>query len=104
MPFPCGPNPIGFRDAAEKENESPVDDEHKRIECASKAALEERGWDLSAPPNQFFLCDDMIDTDFQKSSPGGIMNVRYFDIEDYAPGVPNELTVIADRLRKCKWK
>jgi hypothetical protein len=82
-----------------------TDDERKRIDRASKAALDERGWDLSIPPNQFFLCDNMVDTDFRKSSPGGIMNVRYFDIRKYfVRSVPNDLSVIADDLRKHKWE
>jgi hypothetical protein len=65
--------------------------------------MEQQGWDLTTG-YQFFLCDSMIDTAFEKSSPGGIMNVRYFDLRDYfIAGVPTQLAEIAEGLQNHKW-
>lgn len=83
----------------------PLDnDERMRIAAASHAANDQHGWDLAAG-HQFFLCDHMCDTLFRKSSLGGIMGHRYFDLRDYFPGgVAGELTEVAECLRKHQWE
>jgi hypothetical protein len=79
-------------------------DERQRIVHASRTATDRLGWDL-ATGTQFFLCDDMCDTLFEKSSPGGIMGHRYFDLRDYLPGaVPTQLAEIAEYLRSHQWE
>ena len=55
------------------------DDEKERILDAARSAYTKRGWDISRD-YKFFLCDEMVDTDFQKTSPGGIQGHRYFDL------------------------
>jgi len=80
-----------------------TDDERSRIAAASGAAMDQQGWDLKTG-HQFFLCDGMCDTMFRKSSPGGIMGHRYFDLRDYfSGGVPTQLAEIAERLRSNQW-
>ena len=65
--------------------------------------MEQQGWDLTTG-YQFFLCDDMCDTMFRKSSAGGIMGHRYFDLRDHFSGsVPAKLAEIAERLREDQW-
>jgi hypothetical protein len=79
-------------------------DERQRISHASLAAMDQQGWDLITG-YQFFLCDAMSDTKFRKSSPGGIMGHRYFDLRDYLSGeVPTQLAHIAERLRDHQWE
>lgn len=54
--------------------------------------------------HQFFLCDDMRETLFAKSSPGGIFGRRYFDLRQYlSNNTPTELERIADQLRGAQW-
>ena len=57
------------------------DDERNRIVEAARAACTKRGWDITRE-HKFFLCDGMVETDFQKTSPGGIQGHRYFDLGD----------------------
>jgi hypothetical protein len=77
--------------------------ERQRISHASLAAMDQQGWDLTTG-YQFFLCDDMSDTMFRKSSPGGIMGHRYFDLRAYlSESVPTQLAEMAGRLRRHEW-
>jgi len=81
-----------------------TDDERKRIARASVEGMHQQGWDLTTG-HQFFLCDHMSDTMFRKSSPGGIMGHRYFDLrEHFSGGVPIQLADIAERLRGHQWE
>jgi hypothetical protein len=81
-----------------------TDEERKRIAAASETAMNEQGWDL-ATGYQFFLCDEMCDTMFQKSTPGGIMGHRYFDLRTYfSASVPTRLAEIADNLKELEWE
>jgi hypothetical protein len=79
-------------------------DEQNRITAASAAAMDQQGWDITKG-YQFLLCDHMCDTEFSKSSAGGIMGHRYFDLRDYfSDGIPTHLSAIAARLRDQKWE
>lgn len=81
-----------------------TNDERQRITRASGAAMDQQGWDLTTG-YQFFLCDDMSDTMFRKSTPGGIMGHRYFDLRSYfSGGVPTQLAEIAKRLESHNWE
>jgi hypothetical protein len=63
-----------------------------------------RGWDLSTG-HRFFLCDDFQETDFRKTSRGGIMGHRYFDLEDVlGTKVPQDLGSLSVMLRQKEWK
>jgi hypothetical protein len=78
--------------------------EQERIAAASVAAMDQQGWDITTG-YQFFLCDDMCPTEFAKSSPGGIMGHRYFDLRKFFPGkIPTQLPEIAARLRNVPWE
>jgi hypothetical protein len=80
-----------------------TDDERRRIVHATRSGMEKEGWDLTTG-HQFFLCDDMTGTTFQKSTPRGIQGHRYFDLRDVIPsGVPAHLSDIAERLRGLNW-
>jgi hypothetical protein len=47
----------------------------------------------------------MFDMMFQKSSPGGIMGHRYFDLRHYlSESLPAPLAEIANRLRHNQWE
>ena len=76
----------------------------QRIARASGAAMDQQGWDLTTG-YQFFLCDEMSNTVFRKSTPGGIMGHRYFDLRSYfSDGVPTQLVGIAKRLESYNWE
>jgi hypothetical protein len=78
-------------------------DEQQRIIGASRKALE-RGWDLSLG-HKFYLCDALEETDFRKTTRGGIMGHRYFDLREILGGkVPDNVGELAGRLRQCTWK
>ena len=85
-------------------SENPLtDDERRRIAAAAAAAAAKDQWDIRRK-FQFFLCDDMCQTQFSKSSPGGLQGHRYFDLRDYFPGgIPAHLAEIAARLRSHQW-
>jgi hypothetical protein len=47
----------------------------------------------------------MCATEFAKSSPGGIMGHRYFDLRQFFPGkMPTHLPEIAADLRSQQWE
>lgn len=78
-------------------------DEEKRILKATRKALE-RGWDLRNG-HRFYLCDEMVKTDFQKVSSGGIMGHRYFDLEKvFSAALPPNIGELALRLRQHTWQ
>lgn len=76
--------------------------EKQRILYAAQAA-KNRGWDISHD-HKFYICDEIVPTDFRKRSAGGIQGHRYLDLGPYfgdgdLPGVEE----IADRLRSESW-
>ncbi|WP_375777817.1 hypothetical protein ACE103_42770 [Bradyrhizobium sp. ma5] len=78
-------------------------DEQRRILDAARMAQDEQGWDLTKD-HQFFLCSGMSETMFRKSSPGGIMGHRYFDLREHLPvPMPDDLADIADGLTEQSW-
>jgi hypothetical protein len=80
-----------------------TEDERMRIVHAARSGLEKEGWDISTG-YQFFLCDNMIATMFQKSTPRGIQGHRYFDLRDFIlNGVPDHLPDIAESIRSARW-
>jgi hypothetical protein len=77
-------------------------EEGERILGATRNARG-HGWDLSKG-DKFFLCDEFVETDFSKTSPGGIMGHRYFDLRQIVgPNVPNNATELAALLRGRTW-
>lgn len=87
------------RGKVEIENDLPVTDKEKqRILCAT------REWDSELDNHKFYLCNEMVETDYKKKSGGGMLKHRYFDlghildVQDL-PGI-NE---ISQRLRCKAW-
>jgi hypothetical protein len=84
-------------------------DERDRIIGATKAAQKRieptnPGWRLTRD-HQFFLCDSLEESDFRKTSPGGLYGKRYFDLEDVLGcPVPNSISELARLLRQHEWK
>lgn len=78
-------------------------DEERRILGATRAALK-HSWDLRTG-TKFFLCDELVDTDFRKESPGGIRGHLYFDLRDLLHGkVPEDINELAALLCQQTWK
>lgn len=50
-----------------------------------------------------FFCGDMADTDYQKSSPGGIQGARFVNLREVL-GTAIDSKDIASRLRKLTWE
>lgn len=66
-------------------------------------AIQSAGWGIKTN-HRFFLLSDFTDTDFQKTSPGGIFRVRYFDLESVLGEVPNDIKKIAGQLKTKTWE
>ncbi|MXW81775.1 MAG: hypothetical protein F4Z57_22875 [Gemmatimonadetes bacterium] len=77
-----------------------VEEECRRILGAALSARD-RGWDIS-DNCKFYLCDEMVETDFRKISSGGIQGHRYFDLGEVLKR--KELPNIAEigELLKCR--
>ncbi len=78
--------------------------EKQRILGASEAAQKYQ-YDLTTG-HHFFLCNEMVATDFRKTSKGGIMGHRYFDLKEILGDhqIPNSLEVLGNLLRQYQWK
>jgi hypothetical protein len=59
-----------------------TDDHRKRITSAIEATPY---YDLKAEPHRFYLVDTFIATSARKTSPGGIMALRYLDLSKIVP-------------------
>lgn len=79
--------------------------EISRISSALSEASETNGWDISTG-HKFFLCDELVRTDFRKVSRGGIMGHRYLDIRAYLPSRKTQtpLREIASLLNGKTWE
>lgn len=63
-----------------------------------------RDWDISNG-HRFYLCDTFQPTDYHKTSRGGIMGHRYFDLEKVLGSkVPEDVSILAAMLRQHEWK
>jgi hypothetical protein len=79
-------------------------EEEERILGAAQSALESNGWNLSTD-TKFFLCDEIQETDFKKTSSGGIMGHRYFNLKELFQSMPPQtLEELAHELRKKEWQ
>lgn len=61
------------------------------------------GWRIETG-HRFFLLNDFHETDFQKTSPGGIFRVRYFNLKDILGDVPDTTATIAEHLNQQTWE
>ncbi len=78
--------------------------ERERIVGATKAAFEMRGWNIS-DQHKFYLCDKMVETNFEKTSPGGIQGHRYFDLGEvlHKEQLPS-IETIGELLKGQTWE
>ena len=76
-----------------------TDDEKKRILGATR----DSNWDLNN--HRFYLCGEMPETDFQKTSKGGLLKHRYFDLCVVldVKDLP-DINEISRKLRYKTWK
>lgn len=78
-------------------------DERKRIANATELALR-HGWNLTVG-TEFFLCNQLFETHYEKASSGGIQGFQYHELthilgEKALPGTDT----IAQRLRLASWR
>ncbi|WP_111309763.1 hypothetical protein [Confluentibacter sediminis] len=79
-----------------------TNDQRERLINAIKES-DENGWGVESE-HRFFLLKDFEETDFGKTTPGGIFRVRYFNLEDYIGKVPKKMKEIAEMLKSKSWK
>jgi hypothetical protein len=86
-----------------KNSKHPVtkEQEQKLIE-AIKESIDE-GWGV-AKDHRFFLLSDFTQTDFKKTSPGGIFRVRFFNLENVLNEVSDDIKMIAEHLKTKTWE
>lgn len=77
-----------------------VEKERQRILGAAQAARQ-RGWDISNG-HKFYLCDKMAETDFRKTSSGGMPGHRYFDLGEVLNREELPDIVEIGKLLKCR--
>jgi hypothetical protein len=83
--------------------DSVAPDEKQRILGATEEARM-RGWYV-ATGHKFYLCDRLQETNFRKTSRGGIMGHRYFDLEEVLETtVSQDVSVLAASLRLRTWE
>lgn len=86
-----------------KNSTLPVTSEQaQRLVEAIKESTSE-GWGVKKD-HRFFLLKDFSDTDFKKTSPGGIFRVRFFNIEEILGEAPDDIKMIAEELKTKTWK
>ncbi len=80
-----------------------TEQEERRILGVTRKA-KEREWDISVG-YKFYLCDEMLATDFRKTSLGGMMGHRYFDLKKELGGeVPESIAELVTQLRQRNWE
>lgn len=77
-------------------------DQEERLLLAIKDSLE-KGWRVDYN-HRFFLLKEFEETDFKKTSPGGIFRDRYFNLEGVLDNVPEQMKAIAEELKTKEWK
>jgi hypothetical protein len=86
-----------------KTSKHPVTEEQElKLIDAIKESINE-GWGVEKD-HRFFLLTNFTSTNFEKTSPGGIFRVRYFNLEDELEKVPNDIIMIAEQLRTKTWE
>lgn len=79
-----------------------TDSQKKRLEDAIIDTIDD-GWDVDKD-HRFFLLNGFTQTDFKKTSPGGIFRVRYFNLEMLMDKMPEDINSIANELRSKTWE
>jgi hypothetical protein len=98
----CNVDLAGNTVTVEDESVALTTGEAQRVLGASRRA-ETHDWDVSRG-HKFYLCDELVETDFRKTSSGGIMGHRYFDLEEVlGTKIPNSIAELASLLRGRAW-
>ena len=77
-------------------------EQEKRLTEAIKES-NNNGWSLSSG-HRFFLLNEFCKTNFRKTSPGGMIRSKYFNLENYFDSVPNNMKELAEGLKTKTWK
>lgn len=78
-------------------------EQKKRLEEAIHESMES-DWYINKN-HRFFLLKDFTPTNFEKTSPGGIFRVRFFDLADYlGEKLPDDIKEIAKALENKTWE
>jgi len=77
-------------------------DQENRLINAIKESIE-NGWGVDNN-HRFFLLKEFEETDFNKTSPGGIFRVRFFNLEDYFDELPKNMKELAIQLKTKSWE
>ena len=77
-------------------------EQEQKLIVAIKDSMQ-NGWTDINLGHRFFLLKDLQETDFNKTSPGGIFRVRYFNIDEYLKTVPKDFKKLAEELKKHSW-
>ena len=81
----------------------PNQEQQDRIKGVIKDAADTLGWRLDKG-FRFFLLKEFTETDFNKTNPGGIFRVRYFDLKKELSTVPEKTEKIAEALSHKSWE
>lgn len=76
-------------------------EQKERLTIAIKDTID-NGWSIGEG-HRFFLLKNFEETDFRKTSKGGIFRVRRFDLEKELEQVPATVREIAEALREKTW-
>lgn len=78
----------------------------ERINKAIKSGAEKHGYHLESEPHVFFLVKKFYLTDFRKTSPGGSIGSKLFDLCEVlgVQSLPNHVDEIAVKLQEKVWK
>jgi hypothetical protein len=90
-----------------RSNAKPVTPEQEHRVQQATAMAPKHGYDISSG-HTFFLVREFIESDFRKTSPGGLFGKRYFNLREEL-GLPrgSELPSLLDvskALRECSWE
>ncbi len=77
-------------------------DQENRLVSAIEDSVQQ-GWEVDND-HRFFLLKDFCETNFEKTSPGGIFRVRYFYLEDLLSPFPETIQLISEKLRQITWE
>lgn len=87
-----------------KEQQLLTDDVKNRIEEAITDG-EKYGYSLDSVPHTYYILDKFIETDFKKTSSGGLFGSKAFDLTKYVNGMTKatKINEIAETLKKVTW-
>ncbi len=81
------------------------EEQEKRIKSIERETREKLGWNLGRCEHKYFIVDKFYETDYKKTSIGGIQGHRYSNLKDVleVDKLP-PLEEISKELRKKEWK